>query len=152
MCASISALKSVAFRLRRNNTAIFSLINAVALRSLPVPDPQQLVLLQWTAHKIPSVNLFARSRQRRVLFRIRCLSSFDRCGMSSPAYFPSSARGPGGLFKSAQRSHGIGEVKCHSPLDAEAGALPMPPGFLAPRFAQSSIPTPSAFSRYKKTL
>ena len=42
------------------NTAIFSLINAVALRSLPVPDPQQLVLLQWTAHKIPSVNLFAR--------------------------------------------------------------------------------------------
>jgi macrolide transport system ATP-binding/permease protein len=42
------------------NTAIFSLINAVALRSLPVPNPEQLVLLQWTAHKNPSVDLFAR--------------------------------------------------------------------------------------------
>lgn len=33
------------------NTAIFSLINGVMLRSLPVRDPNQLVLFQWTAHR-----------------------------------------------------------------------------------------------------
>jgi predicted permease len=38
------------------NTAIFSLVDAVALRSLPVPNPQQLVLLQWKAHNAPSSN------------------------------------------------------------------------------------------------
>jgi predicted permease len=31
------------------NTAIFSLINALMLKSLPVQNPQQLVVLQWTA-------------------------------------------------------------------------------------------------------
>src|SRR5579859_551639 len=42
------------------NTAIFSLINAVALRSLPVPNPQQLFLLQWTAQREPRANYFVR--------------------------------------------------------------------------------------------
>jgi predicted permease len=36
------------------NTAIFSLIDAVMLRSLPVRDPSRLVLLRWTAHETPS--------------------------------------------------------------------------------------------------
>jgi predicted permease len=35
------------------NTAIFSLIDAVMLRSLPVRDPSQLVVLRWSAHKQP---------------------------------------------------------------------------------------------------
>src|SRR5579863_5782624 len=37
------------------NTAIFSLIDAVLLRSLPVRDPRQLVVFQWAAHKSPSL-------------------------------------------------------------------------------------------------
>ncbi|MGB8476067.1 MAG: ABC transporter permease [Candidatus Acidiferrum sp.] len=35
------------------NTAIFSLINAVALRYLPLPNPQEVVLLRWVAHRPP---------------------------------------------------------------------------------------------------
>src|ERR1700740_576552 len=42
------------------NTAIFSLINAVFLRSLPVPNPQQLVLVEWAARKEPDSVQFAR--------------------------------------------------------------------------------------------
>ena len=38
------------------NTAIFSLINAVMLRSLPVENPSQLVLLQWSARNSPNVH------------------------------------------------------------------------------------------------
>ncbi|HXX22492.1 MAG TPA: ABC transporter permease, partial [Terriglobia bacterium] len=32
------------------NTAIFSLINAVLLKTLPVQDPQELALLEWSSH------------------------------------------------------------------------------------------------------
>jgi predicted permease len=35
------------------NTAIFSLLNAVMLRSLPVRDPQQLLVPRWTAKATP---------------------------------------------------------------------------------------------------
>jgi predicted permease len=35
------------------NTAIFSLVNAVMLQSIPVRDPQQLVVLRWSAHGPP---------------------------------------------------------------------------------------------------
>jgi predicted permease len=38
------------------NTAIFSLIDAVMLRSLPVRDPQRLVLLHWNAHHEPKTH------------------------------------------------------------------------------------------------
>lgn len=36
------------------NTAIFSLIDTVMLRALPVRDAQSLVILKWTAHRSPN--------------------------------------------------------------------------------------------------
>src|SRR5205807_1473010 len=38
------------------NTAIFSLIDAVMLRSLPVEKPSDLVVLRWSARKAPRIN------------------------------------------------------------------------------------------------
>lgn len=35
------------------NTAIFTLLDAVVLRSIPVKDPQNVVLFRWQAHKNP---------------------------------------------------------------------------------------------------
>jgi len=40
------------------NTAIFSLIDAVMLRSLPVENPSQLVVLKWRARNPPNVHGF----------------------------------------------------------------------------------------------
>ena len=40
------------------NTAIFSLIDAVMLRSLPVKNPSQLVLLRWSAHRFPKIHAY----------------------------------------------------------------------------------------------
>ncbi len=39
------------------NTAIFSLVNAVMLRSLPVRNPSELVVLRWSAHHGPEGDL-----------------------------------------------------------------------------------------------
>jgi len=38
------------------NTAIFSLINAVMLRSLPVQNPSELVVLRWSARNAPRIH------------------------------------------------------------------------------------------------
>src|SRR5260370_19999984 len=38
------------------NTAIFSLIDAVMLRSLPVENPSQLVVLKWGARNAPNIH------------------------------------------------------------------------------------------------
>ena len=39
------------------NTAIFSVINALLLKTLPVQNPQQLVLLNWRSHGWPIANV-----------------------------------------------------------------------------------------------
>jgi hypothetical protein len=38
------------------NTAIFSLINAVMLKTLPVKNPEQLVVINWTASQWPEID------------------------------------------------------------------------------------------------
>src|SRR5512146_1342520 len=40
------------------NTAVFSLMEAVMFRSLPVQDAPQLVVLQWSAHKSPKYHWY----------------------------------------------------------------------------------------------
>ncbi len=39
-------------------TAIFTLIDSLMLRPLPVRDPQHLVILKWSAHRWPKTNAF----------------------------------------------------------------------------------------------
>ena len=41
------------------NTAIFSLINTVMLKTLPIKDPGRLVMLRWKANKSPQLNGFS---------------------------------------------------------------------------------------------
>ncbi len=48
------------------NTAIFSLIDAVMLRMLPVSHPEQLVSVNTNAVKTGSVQMFEKYRCRRV--------------------------------------------------------------------------------------
>jgi predicted permease len=38
------------------NTAIFSLINGILMRQLPVQDAEHLVVLRWSAHKAPDIH------------------------------------------------------------------------------------------------
>src|SRR5215469_3152603 len=40
------------------NTAVFSLMDAVMFRALPVQDPKQLVVLQWSANKDPKYHMY----------------------------------------------------------------------------------------------
>jgi len=41
------------------NTAVFSLMNAVMFRVLPVQDPAELMMLHWSANKSPRFNWYA---------------------------------------------------------------------------------------------
>jgi predicted permease len=60
------------------NTAVFSLIDAVMLRVLPVYRPQQLVILRWSAHADPSTH--------NSYFWSGCPGSNGFCSFSYPAY------------------------------------------------------------------
>jgi predicted permease len=56
------------------NTAIFSVTNAVMFRRLPVQDPQNIVLLHWSANKVPKFTSYANYGDTRWL-SIRTVSN-----------------------------------------------------------------------------
>jgi len=66
------------------NTAIFSLVDAVMLRSLPVEDPSQLMLLKWSARHPPDIHMMMNSGD--------CAASFgmgddtNGCSFSEPFF------------------------------------------------------------------
>jgi predicted permease len=66
------------------NTAIFSLLDAVMLRSQPVREPSHLVVLRWTAHKEPRRN---------------GTSSFGDCGNEESGENPSGCSFPYPVFE-----------------------------------------------------
>src|SRR5690348_8673527 len=70
------------------NTAIFSLIDAVMLRSLPVKDPSQLVLLQWSARQQPEIHGFSTSNDcaNTLSFRGQGSANPSGCAFSEPMF------------------------------------------------------------------
>jgi predicted permease len=67
------------------NTAIFSLIDAVMLRSLPVTDPSQLVVLRWSAHKAPKIHDYMSSGDCATDMRFGA-SNPSGCSFSEPVF------------------------------------------------------------------
>jgi predicted permease len=66
------------------NTAIFTLVNAVMLRSIPVRDPQQLVVAQWSALKRPA--LTGNSSFGDCAFNSDTATTFSECSLSYPMF------------------------------------------------------------------
>jgi len=67
------------------NTAIFSLIDGVLLRSLPVESPSQLVLLKWAARKAPKINGYASSGDCATDLRFGAANP-SGCSFSEPMF------------------------------------------------------------------
>lgn len=66
------------------NTAIFSLINAVMLRALPVERPSELVLLRWSAHKAPRITGYMSSGD--CISNLRAAANPTGCSFSEPMF------------------------------------------------------------------
>ena len=67
------------------NTAIFSLIDAVMLKSLPVENPSQLVLLQWSARHDPVIHGYMSSGDCGMLLRLGAANPYG-CSFSEPMF------------------------------------------------------------------
>ena len=66
------------------NTAIFSLINAVMLRSLPVEKPSEMVLLRWSAHREPRITGYMSSGD--CINNLRVAANPTGCSFSEPMF------------------------------------------------------------------
>lgn len=67
------------------NTAIFSLIDAVMLRSLPVEKPSDLVVLKWSARKAPRINGYMSSGDCISVLRFGATNP-SGCSFSEPMF------------------------------------------------------------------
>lgn len=67
------------------NTAIFSLIDAVLLRSLPVDKPYELVLLKWSARNAPKIRGYMSSGDRPTDLRFGAANP-SGCSFSEPMF------------------------------------------------------------------
>jgi predicted permease len=83
------------------NTAIFSLIDALLLRSLPVRNPQELVMLKWSAHKKPNFHGYMGSGDCQ-----GGLQSANPGGCSFSHPFFNDLYAQGGMFASVTASGG----------------------------------------------
>jgi predicted permease len=73
------------------NTAIFSIVDAVLLRSLPVQNPERLVVLQWTAHRGPQ-NIGTSSYGDCTVVQTRNQDRNTGCSLSYPMFKEVRAR------------------------------------------------------------
>jgi hypothetical protein len=109
------------------NTAIFSLIDAVMLRSLPVRNPSQLVVLSWTAHEEPRRN---------------GISNFGDCWEEGSSENPSGCSFPYPVFEKMRS-----EKKVFSGVTAFAGpAALVLSGSVAARLASGEVVSGDYFS------
>ncbi|HKW90063.1 MAG TPA: ABC transporter permease [Candidatus Acidoferrales bacterium] len=67
------------------NTAIFSLIDAVMLRALPVQNPSQLVLLRWNARHSPEIHGYMSSGDCAGDMRLGAANPYG-CSFSQPMF------------------------------------------------------------------
>jgi predicted permease len=67
------------------NTAIFSLIDAVMLRSLPVEKPSELVLLKWSARNAPKIHGYMSSGDCPTDLRFGAANP-SGCSLSEPMF------------------------------------------------------------------
>lgn len=87
------------------NTAIFSLIDAVIFRSLPIADPQSLLVFQWESHKGPGNMSY---RNFGECDETRDGSSARGCSLSLP--FFKQVQAQASLFSHVAAYTGIGQL------------------------------------------
>ena len=68
------------------NTAIFSLIDAVLLRALPVENPSQLVVLKWHARNMPNIHGYMTSGDCPMRMSLHQAGARDGCSFSEPMF------------------------------------------------------------------
>ncbi len=68
------------------NTAIFSLIDAVMLRSLPVKDPSELMMLKWSARHAPDIHGYMTSGDCPMQMGLLGSENPSGCEFSEPMF------------------------------------------------------------------
>src|SRR5579863_9188497 len=68
------------------NTAIFSLIDAVLLRALPVENPSQLMLLKWNARHMPNIHGYMTSGDCPTTMSLPRAEDRNGCSFSEPVF------------------------------------------------------------------